>query len=478
MKKTINRQLIILICLVTAGLVVGIGANFILNQQFDREIVDEKRGELEKHLESIMAGIDSIPDSEISREKVEAILYPIVENDRDIIAGYANSENKLEIAVDWNKETESPQSRELGEIFKDDLPKDGYNARNLGILRDKDKIRAMKPIIEEDRIIGVVWIEDSIISDANVFAIVRILTAITVLFSLLAGIFGVVYITRKLMRDVARINDGVEKMKGDLSHRIEVSSDELGQIAGEINRMAEKLEEQKALEERLHQADKLAALGQFVSGIAHELRNPLGIMKGSLQLMEKRGTLSEEDSEFIEIIKEQIERQNSVIEDLLRFAKPAKTNFELLDVEDVIDSMIKFAGTYLRDSNIEFTRRKSAVPMTVHGDFEKLKQIFLNLILNAAQAMPDGGKLLLETEVLGDGGLAIRFTDSGRGISEDEISDIFNPYFTTKEKGTGLGLSISYQLVKLHGGDIKAENSPDGGAVFTVLIPLAKHRRP
>ncbi len=457
-----------------AGLVVGIGANFILNQRFDREIVAEKRSELEEHLTVILDEIDEVPEDAISIETLENIFYPIVDSDRDLSIGFSNQEKKLEIMVSWNNEAGRPESHEPAELFSKDFFKDDYKNRKPEVFRERNKIKSAKPIVSDGKIIGMVWIEDSIISDARTFVIVKMLTIFTVFFSLFAGIFGAAYIMRKIMRDVKSINKGVEIMKDDLSHRIEVSSDELGQIAGEINHMAERLQEQKALEERLHQADKMAALGQFVSGIAHELRNPLGIMKGSIQLMEREGTFSDEQSEFLGIVKEQIERQNLVIEELLRFAKPTEPDFETLDIEDVLDSLMTFASAYVRDSNVELHRTRSTNLQPVYGDSEKLKQVFLNLILNAVQAMPDGGMLSIETEMIDDSRLAVRFIDSGNGISEAEIADIFNPYFTTKDNGTGLGLSISYQLVQLHGGTIEAENLTEEGAAFTVMLPAQK----
>ncbi|MBK5251883.1 MAG: HAMP domain-containing protein [Peptostreptococcaceae bacterium] len=474
MKKTISRHLIMLLCLVIASLAVGIGLNFVLNQRFDYKIEEEKRIELDKHLQGLVDEFQSVSENEITGEFIEGLFYALVESGNDFRVGYIDRSKEIETIVHWDVETGRPETELPHAMFSKEFEKERTGKRLSEVLRERDKIRSTMPVFHGDEVIGMIWIEDSIISDIRTFVMVRILTAFAVLFSLIAGILGTGYIIRKLIRDVNRINEGVEIMKDDLSYRIEVSSDELGQVAREINKMAEQLQEQKRLKDMLHQADKMAALGQFVSGIAHELRNPLGIMKGSIQLMEREGTFSDEQSEFLGIVKEQIERQNLVIEELLRFAKPTEPDFETLDIEDVLDSIMTFAGAYVRDSHVELSRSRSMNLQSVYGDSEKLKQVFLNLILNAVQAMPDGGILSIETEMIDESRLAVRFADSGKGMSESDLADIFNPYFTTKAEGTGLGLSISYQLIQLHGGTIKAENLAEGGAVFTVMLPAQK----
>jgi len=473
-KKTISRQLILLLCLVIAGLFLGVGVNFFSNQNFYKKIEIEKKQQLDEQLQVLVEQFQGVAGKGNLEDPAEKFLYPLVENNHDFSIGFIDKNLEIDIAVRWNEELETPELYTPEKPFPNEFNKDFDEKKLPQVMRERNKIKSARPLLDDENIEGIIWIEDSIISDVRTFAMVRIFTGIAVLFSVLAGVLGAFYIIRKLMRDVNKINDGVEIMKDDLSCRIDISSGELGQVADGINRMAEKLEEQKLLEERLHQSDKMAAIGQFVSGIAHELRNPLGIMKGSLQLMQREGSFSEEDTKFIRIINEQIERQNLVIEELLKFAKPSQPNFEMLDIDSVLDSIMSFAGAYLRESDIKLYRLRSSEPIIVNGDREKLKQIFLNLILNAVQAMPEGGRLTIDIDESKENSVEIHFRDSGNGISEADLADIFNPYYTTKDEGTGLGLSISYQLVQLHGGTIKAENIDEGGAEFTVALPLAK----
>ncbi len=474
MKKTISRQLILLLCLVIAGLFLGVGVNFFSNQNFYQKIEIEKKQQLDEQLQTLVEQFQGISGKGNLEDSAEKFLYPLVEKNHDFSIGFMDKNLEIEIAVRWNDELETPELYKPETSFPNEFKKDFDEKKLPQVMRERNKIKSARPIFDGENIEGIIWIEDSIISDVRTFAMIKIFTGIAVLFSVLAGVLGAFYIIRKLMRDVNKINDGVEIMKDDLSCRIDISSGELGQVADGINRMAEKLEEQKILEERLHQSDKMAAIGQFVSGIAHELRNPLGIMKGSLQLMEREGSFNDEDTKFIRIINEQIERQNLVIEELLKFAKPSEPNFEMLDIDSVLDSIMSFAGAYLREADIKLYRMRSSQAIIVNGDREKLKQVFLNLILNAVQAMPEGGRLSIEIDEGKENFVEVHFRDSGNGISESDLADIFNPYYTTKDEGTGLGLSISYQLVQLHGGSIKAENMDAGGAEFTVELPLAK----
>jgi len=473
-KKTISRQLILLLCLVIAGLFLGVGVNFFSNQNFYQKIEIEKKQQLDEQLQTLVEQFQGISGKGNLEDSAEKFLYPLVEKNHDFSIGFMDKNLEIEIAVRWNDELETPELYKPETSFPNEFKKDFDEKKLPQVMRERNKIKSARPIFDGENIEGIIWIEDSIISDVRTFAMIKIFTGIAVLFSVLAGVLGAFYIIRKLMRDVNKINDGVEIMKDDLSCRIDISSGELGQVADGINRMAEKLEEQKILEERLHQSDKMAAIGQFVSGIAHELRNPLGIMKGSLQLMEREGSFNDEDTKFIRIINEQIERQNLVIEELLKFAKPSEPNFEMLDIDSVLDSIMSFAGAYLREADIKLYRMRSSQAIIVNGDREKLKQVFLNLILNAVQAMPEGGRLSIEIDEGKENFVEVHFRDSGNGISESDLADIFNPYYTTKDEGTGLGLSISYQLVQLHGGSIKAENMDAGGAEFTVELPLAK----
>lgn len=474
MKGSIKRQLIIILCLVIAGLAVGVGVNFSLNQRFDFRIEEEKRQELDEKLQTLLDGLQTLPAGERTEAALRILFEPSIMDNHDLVIGYFNRAKEMETIMEWDKAAGSVQIRQALPAYSMEVPNKPREADRPEIRRERDKIRTMRPIFEGEKVNGFLWIEDSIISDIQTFMLVRVLTGLAVLFSLFAGIIGTSLLIRRLIRDIEGINKGVDLMKRDLGHRIEVSSNELGDVAREINLMAEQLQAQKRLEERLHRADKMAALGQFVSGIAHELRNPLGIIKGSLQLMEKEGDFGGEQKEFLKVVQEQIERQNRIIEELLQFARPSKPDFEPADVEALLDSLMVFVGAYLRDGRIELDRKRTKGLRAIMADAEKIKQVFLNLILNAVQAMPDGGRLTIETENMGEDRIAIRFIDSGEGIPEEAATDIFNPYYTTRDEGTGLGLSISYQLVSLHGGSIEAKNGLKEGSVITVVLPAVK----
>lgn len=260
-------------------------------------------------------------------------------------------------------------------------------------------------------------------------------------------------------------------MERDLSHPIPDLPGEIGQIAQEINKMAESLAEKEKLEEELRRSERLAALGHLVTGVAHELRNPIGVVKTTVQLMEKDFAHISETKEYVKVINEQISRSNRVIEELLDFGRPSKQIVQSASINALLEKVLTFTSSMLRQQRIQLKLQLDESIPAAEVDAERIKQVFVNLILNATQAMPDGGTLTIRT--YHDNKWAYTdFTDNGQGIDSSELDSIFDPFYTTKESGTGLGLSISHQIVRMHGGHINVRSHVKEGTTFTVQLPL------
>jgi len=297
------------------------------------------------------------------------------------------------------------------------------------------------------------------------------LTRYITLFALIISIFGALIIIHNLAGGVRKILDGLKTMEKDLHQRIPDLPGEAGQIAQAINKMAASLAEKDQLEEELRRSERLAALGRLVTGVAHELRNPIGVIKTTVQLM--KGELNEVGNidEYIRVINEQINRQNRVIQELLDFGRPSKHIVQSASINSLLEKVLTFTSPMLRQHNIKLEQKLDEGLPFVEVDAERIKQVFVNLILNAIQAMSDGGTLTIST--YRDHRWAYtEFTDTGQGISPVEISSIFDPFYTTKENGTGLGLSISNQIVRMHGGHINVESTHKQGTTFSVKLPL------
>jgi two-component system NtrC family sensor kinase len=233
-------------------------------------------------------------------------------------------------------------------------------------------------------------------------------------------------------------------------------------------------EDLRHAQEQLLQSEKMSAVGQLIAGVAHELNNPLTAILGYAQLLESEG-LSERASDFVAKLFKQAQRTHRVVQNLLSFARQRKPHKQKINVQHVLDETLALRDYDMRVNNIKVERDIEASLPVVTGDAHQLEQVFLNIINNAVDAMLESGNanILKVRSYSAENCVHIEIQDSGRGIKEPKR--IFEPFYTTKSvgKGTGLGLSICYGIVKEHGGDISARNSPDGGAIIEVRLPSA-----
>ncbi len=352
--------------------------------------------------------------------------------------------------------------------------------------------------------------------------------------------FGSFLLSRVLvkpLKDLLRLTQKISE--GDFSHTIEVTSkNEIGQLISSFNRMLERLRENresidnhlkslelankklKQAQEELIRTEKLASIGRFAAGVAHEVGNPLGAILGYTSILEKNGIDREESKDYLKRIEKEIERINRIVRELLDFAKPSKFEVRDIEVNKTIENTLSLLSHQKNFKNIETQLDlRPDLPM-IKGDESQLSQVFINIILNAIDAMPNGGHLRIQTDnlvvenLLGDGFqplypprrkgdpmesdysrlrkpdplstifakfskgdrlVKIRISDSGMGIEQENLERIFDPFFSTKEpdKGTGLGLSISLRIVESMGGKIRVESEVGKGSAFEIYFPAA-----
>ncbi len=225
-----------------------------------------------------------------------------------------------------------------------------------------------------------------------------------------------------------------------------------------------------ALEEQLKRADKLSALGVLAAGIAHEIRNPLTGMKMIVQLLQSEFGVKDPRSEPLNIIQSEIDRLESIIGSLLDFARPSKPKAIDVEPERVVEDCYVLIKNQLKKQDIRFSKSVVANCPKIVGDPDQLKQVFINILSNAVQALYSGGELRVNIDQRDDF-VIIAFEDTGSGIPANRLSDIFNPFMTTKEDGTGLGLSMALRIIEEHGGKIEVQSVIDEGSTFTVYLP-------
>lgn len=282
----------------------------------------------------------------------------------------------------------------------------------------------------------------------------------------------------------ARVERGFRKKGGEEIYLgFTVSRGQGGDVARIV--IFQDLTRLKEMEERIRRDDKLRALGELSVGIAHEIRNPLASISGSIQLLKEDVNLNAGDRRLMDIATRETERLNSLITDFLLFAKPAQRNVDMVDLNLVISETMELfknspdAGGLRLESDME-------KEIFVQGNVRQLGQIFWNLFLNAAHAMREGGMVMVSAHAV-DGGapgngaeaeagpfVEITVADTGEGIKPEHINRIFDPFFSTKDSGTGLGLSIVHRIVESHGGTIEVKSRAGSGTVFKITLPLAR----
>ena len=243
-----------------------------------------------------------------------------------------------------------------------------------------------------------------------------------------------------------------------------------------VVKRGEHIIEQRAMErlrlkEKLSRAEHLSSLGEMMAAVSHEIRNPLGIIRSSAELLKKKSAGDNRSDTITDIIVEESSRLNNIITDFLNFAKPQTPDLTPCRIDEIIQKNITFLSAQIAENRYaietDFDGDAPAIPV----DANMLYQAFLNILINAMQAMPDGGKISIRLRAAGPA-VSVTFADNGEGVPAELLDKIWDPFYTTKEKGTGLGLGIVKNIIKAHGGRTSIDNRPGGGATVTVTIPI------
>ncbi len=346
-----------------------------------------------------------------------------------------------------------------------------YRAGRVGeeSLRESGKIMAdfVTRVLKKKREI----IRKSLGTILYVFTIVPALCVILVF----AAVF---FQTRSVLNRLSFVRKATKDvMKGEF-RPIEdhaMVKDEIYDLIQSFNRMVHELD---ARTKELIQSEKLAAVGTFSSGIAHELNNPLNnISLSADMLLEEYDDMDpEEAKEILRDILAQTDRAGEIVRNLLDFSRKKDPTLQAINVRRLIEETEKLIDNELRLKAIHFDSCIAKELPPIKGDFQKLQQVFLNLFVNAVHAMPEGGLIYVDARRTPDGYIRIDVSDTGSGIPEEQLKSIFDPFFTTKEvgKGTGLGLSIVYGIVKKFGGYVEVTSKVKAGTTFSVFLPIAQ----
>jgi nitrogen fixation/metabolism regulation signal transduction histidine kinase len=468
----LNAKLVIIML---SLLVIAMLTLFVMNQYSQNELVQEIQDSSTQISKAIQLSVEDLTseadvDSRLKEYMVEASKKGITEI--DIIS------NEGEIINSSNPEKVGKR-REIKKLEK------GLKASRNGKGVEGSSMRPydlLVPVIVGDEQLGYVQVHlllDNIraIQHAN---FLRRLAVTCMVFMI--GILLAIFLARKYTNPIHRLVDGVKKVSsGDLSVTFPVdSSDEIGELAASFNEMVDQLRERENLEKRLYEAEHLSKVGQLASGIAHEIRNPLNYISLAIDHLKSEiipvcGGKQPELETLTDKIKEEVRRVNYMVINFMNYGRPLKLRKTRISYPELIAKALPLLQDKLAEQRIVLAMELAPDLPPMEADRELLRNCLFNFITNAAQAMPEGGKLTLgasyDTE---NESFRLTFSDQGEGISAEDIPKIFQPYFTTKEAGIGLGLAITERIIREHGGEIQVESGIGKGTTFTVILPTKK----
>jgi len=329
----------------------------------------------------------------------------------------------------------------------------------------------------------------------------KIVLIYILLNTIILVLFGIYLLSRTVVRPIHRLLSITEQFKNGepFPNLADFSPNEIGRLSRSLNMMLKRLDENKKelkahisslekanqdlrqAQDEIIKSEKLASVGRLAAGVAHEIGNPIGITLGYLELLKDETLSKEESRDFLKRMESEISRISQTIRQLLDFSRPASGEMEQTGIHDLIMETVNMLKPQPMMAHIKIRPVLEASKDTVRADPNQLKQVFLNIIMNAADAMTNeevsndeiAGTLIIKTIDAGDS-IELRFEDTGTGISQQELAHVFDPFYTTKDTGTGtgLGLSVCYRIIEGMGGSIRAESTQDEGTTIIIDIPL------
>jgi len=464
---SLTKKLILMMLFLTAILLVTL---ITIYWQSEKNLMAQLESQTAELAQAVQVGVEEVTGGTTNESRLEQYLaslktkgikeISIISNADEIIAstnpkqvGTAVSQKKKELII----------KAELGEPAVDQEGK-AYNV--------------IIPVIAGQAHYGYIHLQ---INVENLQESLRRNTTKRIIAALSVFAIGILISTFLAMRYTEPIQNVVSAARkvaaGDLNQNLPVDrKDEIGDLTQSFNYMVQKLREQKRLEERLREAEHLSAVGQLARGIAHEIRNPLNFISLSIDHIKTKyrpqdGAQAEGFERLVGSMKEEIHRLDRLVRDFLDYGKPLKLDLQPVETQALLADVVEIVKAKAESDRIRILENYYALPR-VRMDVELMKSCLFNVVTNAFQAMPDGGTLTLTTEQQEDG-FALRVSDTGVGVSEENLARIFEPFFTTKSQGLGLGLAMTKRVIEEHGGKIEFSSTEGHGSEVTIHLPLS-----
>ncbi len=434
---------------------------------YDRLEVDNQSSYSTAMLEETFNSIAG-PLTAVNYPGVRLCLY-IIETSDITIQGYLHEYGKR-----------LPEEKEERELRIYNEAKEGIMAvqasgtpiTRVGRTWDDHFLEYLVPLKIEGQTVAVLWAEERIHPIFAKSQRVRLAMRYIIFLVFGLGISVTLLTIMDLMKRIHSIKDGLKIMESNLHQTLPEQPGELGVITRAINKMARNIADKEQLIEHYRRQENLLAMGRLTTEIAHELRAPVSIIQATAEAMELNVEKVSQVGEYIRKIEKQVERHNQLINELLEFGRPHPGTMKYVDICELIENVLaSVKPLFLKhETELEYLNTLDDKQVLVDCNEEKIKQVFINLIVNAIESMEKKGKLTVCLELECDF-IIITIKDTGRGIPKEELDKIFEPFYTKKRGGSGLGLAISKRIVEIHGGTITVQSKAQQGSVFTVLLP-------
>jgi len=472
-----------MVIFVAALLLITITALYKINQQAEARLTDQLNVQITDLIKAVDTGLRSLDNPQHLFETVPQEKLLKVSSD-SIIRHIMVTNEKGQITDSTARED---LDKQLKAAFGDLPPVSAGDVMQDAEDNGSDQVRTMTLPVKTDQGDKSIII---VLSMNQLNQVVRETSRTRLIWMAALGVLLIVVISvfsYRLTRPITELAQAACRVTaGDLDFQVQATQrNEVGALAVTFNEMLAGLRNKRELEERLQRAERSAVVGRLASGIAHEIRNPLNFINLSIDhLREKFAPAPEaaraEYTHLLGMIKDEIARLNRMVSDFLSYGRPARLKLRELDARKLIEEVIGLVQVQAAQQNVKLTVQEAGGndgSPHLKADAEQIKTCFSNLVINAIQAMPDGGALNITLRPRASD-IEIEFADTGPGIAPEALAQIFEPYYSTKETGIGLGLPLTKKIIEEHSGQITIQSEPGAGATFIVTLPREPASQP
>ncbi|MBI5408944.1 MAG: HAMP domain-containing protein [Nitrospirae bacterium] len=467
LKPSLNKRLVVMMLFLSLSLISML---LFLYYQTEKVLYNEFERQTSELSKAIQIGLEEVTKGGLSEKRLENYLNKL--NTKGV--------KEIQVISTSDKIVASTNPQDVGKWITRSKKTLMVKA-DIGqpVTGEGQVYNVMIPVLSGDKHLGYINLTLNT-EDFSVFlhtSAMRRIFAALLIFGV--GILLAIFLATRYTKPIDEVVNAAKQVaSGNLDQELNTKrKDEIGELARSFNYMVEKLREERELMEKLRKAEHLAGIGQVAQNIAHEIKNPLNFISLSIDHMKERYKPGDPDDveKFESLVlnmKNEIQRLSRFAESFLNYGRPFELNIRRADIGRIIEDVLELVSAKAREGNISIVKDCVILP-ELSVDPEFIKTCIYNIIINAFEAMPDGGVITIRTKK-SESRFFLSVEDTGAGVPEEQLSKVFEPFFTTKSSGLGLGLPLTKRIIEEHGGKVTFERKEAGGSVFTVILPMEK----